>query len=124
MKILEDSDVRIDNSLKMDEQKLKIIQNPIFSSTTRLTIMMILNANRQAGFTTLRKLLKITAGNMDHHTKTLESAGFLTKLKTFSFKQPLTVLKITESGKIAFKTYADQLTEFLNKSNEIKENIS
>ncbi len=114
--MLEDSDVKINNSLKIDEYKLKIIQNPIFSSTTRLTIMMILNANQQAGFTTLRKLLKITAGNMDHHTKTLETAGFLKKFKTFSFKQPMTVLKITKSGKEAFRIYADQLTEFLNRS--------
>lgn len=120
VKLLEDSDVEIDNSLQIDEDKLKIIQNPIFSSTTRLTIMMILNANQQAGFTTLRKLLKITAGNMDHHTKTLETAGFLTKFKTFSFKQPMTILKITDSGKKAFRTYADQLTEFLNKSKKMK----
>ena len=116
MKLLEDSDVKIDNSLQIDEDKLKIIQNPIFSSTTRLTIMMILNANRQAGFTTLRKLLKITAGNMDHHTKTLETAGYLKKFKTFSFRQPMTILKITNNGKNAFITYTDQLTEFLNKS--------
>ena len=86
--------------------------------------MMILNANKQAGFTTLRKLLKITAGNMDHHTKTLETAGFLKKFKTFSFRQPITVLKITNSGKKAFRTYADQLTEFLiEEKNSIDENI-
>ncbi|MHA1561096.1 MAG: transcriptional regulator [Promethearchaeota archaeon] len=119
MKKLEDTDVKIDNSLQIDEDKLKIIQNPIFSSTTRLTIMMILNANQQAGFTTLRKLLNITAGNMDHHTKTLETAGYLKKFKTFSFKQPMTVLKITNSGKNAFKTYTDQLTDFLNKSKKL-----
>ena len=119
MKLLEDSDVKIDNSLQIDENKLKIIQNPIFSSTIRLTIMMILNANQQAGFTILRKLLKITAGNMDHHTKTLEMAGYLKKFKTFSFKQPITVLKITNSGKNALITYTDQLTEFLNKSKKV-----
>ena len=119
MKFLEESDVDIDNSLQIDESKLKIIQNPIFSSTTRLTIMMILNANKQAGFTTLRKLLKITAGNMDHHTKTLETVGYIRKFKTFSFKQPMTVLKITNSGKDAFITYTDQLTEFLNKSKKM-----
>ncbi|UYP47562.1 hypothetical protein NEF87_003847 [Candidatus Lokiarchaeum ossiferum] len=114
MKILENSDVEIADSLKINESKLKILQDPIFSSTTRLTIMMILNANPQVGFTTLRKLLKITAGNMDHHTKSLETAGFLVKFKTFRFKQPMTVLKITDRGRTAFKTYSDMLIQFLN----------
>ncbi|WP_371806158.1 transcriptional regulator [Candidatus Lokiarchaeum ossiferum] len=117
-KLLEDTDGKIEDSLDITENKLEIIQNPIFSSTTRLTILMILNANHQVGFTNLRKLLKITAGNLDHHTKTLETAGFLKKFKTFSFKKPMTVLKITDCGKKAFRTYVDQLTEFINRSIE------
>ena len=111
----ENPDIQIDETLNMDESTITLLLDPIFSSNIRLTIMMILNANPQAGFTKLRKLLKITPGNMDHHTKTLEEAKFLFKTKSFAFRRPMVILKITPKGKAAFLNYTDRLTQLLEK---------
>ncbi len=109
-----------DESFNLEAEKLKILQDPIFSSPVRLSIMMIVNANPYAGFTKLRKLLDLTPGNMDHHTTKLENAGFLEKSRAFSFKQTKIILKITNIGREAFEKYTNQLINLLNKNSHRK----
>ena len=118
----ENPDIQIENSLNFEKSSIDLLQDPIFSSNIRLAILFILNSNPQAGFTIIRKLLKITPGNMDYHTKILEDAEYLQKSKSFSFRRPMVILKITPKGKKAFLKYTGCLTELLNEKDGKKLN--
>jgi DNA-binding MarR family transcriptional regulator len=89
----------------MDKNDLIIPSDEIFSTSCRLTIMILLYNHRRINFTELQKLLKLTPGNMDHHVKKLENAGYIRTYKKLFLKRPLTMIEITKTGKKAFKDY-------------------
>ena len=86
----------------------------IFSAQQRFTIMLLLYLHRKAGFTEVQKLLQLTPGNLDHHVRRLEEAGYVKTHHVLDWR-PLKVIEITKLGATAFREYAINLRQLLEQ---------
>jgi DNA-binding MarR family transcriptional regulator len=88
-----------------------IIHQPV-----RLQIMsslVSLDKNEQVNFTYLRKLLKLTDGNLGAHLAKLEQAGYIKIEKTFVARKPQTFISATGKGRDAFDENVAALQEII-----------
>ena len=88
-----------------------IIHQPV-----RLQIMsslVSLDQNEHVNFTYLRKLLKLTDGNLGAHLSKLEEAGYVKTDKTFVARKPQTFISATGKGRDAFAGHVAALTEII-----------
>ena len=91
--------------------------NELIHQPVRLRIMSALASlasDAQVDFTYLKKLLEVTDGNLGTHLLKLEEAGYLTQEKTFVDRKPRTYIRITKSGRQAFKKHVAALKEILS----------
>ena len=82
----------------------------------RLLIVTILSTVESADFLFLQRETDLTKGNLSAHLSKLEDAGYVSIEKTFKGKLPLTVCKLTESGRQAFEGYRRQMQDFIEKT--------
>ena len=82
----------------------------------RLLIVTILASVVSADFLFLQRETGLTKGNLSAHLSKLEEAGYVKIEKTFKGRLPLTVCKLTSSGKKALTQYRQQLQEFMDKT--------
>lgn len=82
----------------------------------RLAIVALLRAVESADFTFVRGQTDLTAGNLSAHVSKLEAAGYLEVEKSFNDRRPLTTLRLTEAGRVAFTTYAARMRHFLDRA--------
>ena len=75
----------------------------------RLMIMTTLFAVEEADFVYLQRECSLTQGNLSSHLSKLEEAGYLTITKTFKGKYPLTICRLTRSGRQAFESYSSAM---------------
>jgi len=85
----------------------------------RLLIVTILSTVASADFLFLQRETGLTKGNLSAHLSRLEEAGYVKIEKTFKGKLPLTVGKLTASGKKALTQYRQQLQDFMRKTSEV-----
>jgi DNA-binding transcriptional ArsR family regulator len=85
----------------------KIIDR-IIHEPARLAIITILNAVASADFLFLLRETGLTKGNLSAHLTKLEDAGHISIEKTYKGKIPLTVCRLTEEGRKAFRSYRTQ----------------
>ena len=90
----------------------------VFSQSSRLTIMLLLTSHKQAKFTEIQKLLKLSPGNLDHHLKKLEQLKYIRIYKKIFPTRPLTMIEITEEGKASFNEYLSILKEIISRAND------
>jgi len=88
--------------------------NPLLHSQLRLAIMSILMNCEEASFVYIKEQTQATAGNLSVQLDKLVSAGYITVEKKFQGKKPLTLCRVTESGKQAFEEYVTALREYLD----------
>jgi DNA-binding MarR family transcriptional regulator len=94
------------------EPRNLIEKGKLFSTQPRFSIMFLLYLHRKVGFTELQKLLGLTPGNLDHHIRKLEDAGFLKTRWMLSWR-PLKKIEITMEGTQKFREYVIELKELL-----------
>ncbi|HEX9972031.1 MAG TPA: transcriptional regulator [bacterium] len=94
-----------------DHQKL----DDIIHSRIRLAIMSILIGIDQAEFTFLKEQVNTTDGNLSIHLKKLEEAKYITVIKKFIKRKPVSIYRITQNGRIAFGKYVDQIEKFIKE---------
>lgn len=82
----------------------------------RLLIVTILATVASADFLFLQRETGLTKGNLSAHLSKLEEAGYVKIEKTFKGKLPLTVCRLTASGKKALTQYRQQLQDFIQKT--------
>jgi DNA-binding transcriptional ArsR family regulator len=82
----------------------------------RLLIVTILATVASADFLFLQREAGLTKGNLSAHLSRLEEAGYVKIEKTFKGKLPLTVCKLTATGKKALVQYRQQLQEFMDRT--------
>ena len=82
----------------------------------RLLIVTILSTVESADFLFLQRETDLTKGNLSAHLSKLEDAGYVSIEKTFKGKLPLTVCKLTESGRQAFDGYRRQMQDFIERT--------
>ena len=77
--------------------------------------MSVLSVNAKVTFNDLKEMLELTDGNLASHLKSLESAGYITVIKTFKDRKPNTRYEITLSGAEAFDSHLKALEEILKQ---------
>ncbi len=82
----------------------------------RLLIMTILSSVASADFLFLQRETGLTKGNLSAHLSKLEEAGYVKIEKTFKGKLPLTICKLTATGKKALTRYRQQMQNFMQKT--------
>jgi DNA-binding MarR family transcriptional regulator len=100
----------------MNNTKPILPEDKLFTPSIRLTIMILLLTHKKINFTKLQKLLNLTPGNLDHHLKKLEKAGYVKVYKKLShLRSPLTLIEVTSTGKLSFESYLKNFRDTLNK---------
>ena len=90
--------------------------NDIIHQPVRLQIMaalVSLRSSEKADFAYLKKLLKLTDGNLGAHLGKLEEAGYIKVEKTFISRKPRTFINITGKGSDAFTEHIGALKEII-----------
>ena len=94
-----------------------IIHQPV-----RLRIMsslVTLEPGEQVDFVYLRKILKLTDGNLGAHLTKLENAGYIKIEKTFIARKPRTFVNATGKGRDAFQDHIAALQAIIHGKKEI-----
>jgi DNA-binding MarR family transcriptional regulator len=84
----------------------KIIHEP-----ARMSIMAVLYVLESADFTFLMNQTGLTWGNLSAHLTKLEGTGYVGVIKSFKGKRPNTNLKLTNTGRDAFRKYMIQMKQ-------------
>ncbi len=83
---------------------------------SRTVILAILAAVESADFLYLQRETGLTKGNLSVHLSRLEEAGYISIEKTYRGKIPLTLCRMTDKGRQAFKNYRQQLRQFVERT--------
>ncbi len=75
----------------------------------RLLILTVLHGVEEADFTYLLGETGLTKGNLSSHLSKLEEAGYVEIEKTYKGKVPLTICRMTETGRQAFAAYRETI---------------
>jgi DNA-binding MarR family transcriptional regulator len=81
----------------------------------RLIIMTMLNVVDSADFLFLQRETGLTKGNLSAHLTKLEEAGYVAIEKTYKGKIPLTVCRLTEEGRKAYRQYRTQWHDLMSR---------
>lgn len=87
--------------------------DPLLHSQLRLAVMSLLMSVESAEFTFLKEKTNSTAGNLSVQLDKLSEAGYITILKSFKGKKPLTTCSITSKGIKAFEEYVNVLKQYI-----------
>lgn len=93
----------------------------IIHQPARLKIMaslMTLEPGEQVDFVYLRKILKLTDGNLGAHLTKLENAGYVKIEKTFIARKPRTFINATGKGRDAFEDHIAALEAIIHGKKE------
>ncbi len=86
--------------------------NEVIHQPVRLRIMAKLSAlerDSEVDFVYLRKLLKLTDGNLGAHLAKLEESGYVRSSKKFVDRTPRTYVRLTPAGRRAFEDHVAAL---------------
>jgi DNA-binding MarR family transcriptional regulator len=99
----------------MNKTNLILPSDKLFTTSVRLTVMILLLNHKKINFTDLQKLLQLTPGNLDHHLRKLEEAQHVkTYKKLSSLRKPLTIVEITDNGRKDFIEYIKKFKDVLD----------
>ncbi len=85
----------------------------IIHEPARLQIVALLSGAKEADFVFLQRETKLTKGNLSSHLVKLEETGYVEIEKTFRGKIPLTLARLTASGRAAFQNYRKAMNGLL-----------
>lgn len=88
----------------------------VIHEPARLLLVALLAGVREADFLWLERESALTRGNLSSHLARLEDAGYVEIQKTFKGKVPLTVIRLTPSGRGAFSSYRGRMKRLLSGS--------
>lgn len=83
----------------------------------RLAAMAFIAGAGTADFSSLKRALNTTDGNLSVHMRKLEDAGYVTVDKTFHNRRPLTTYTLSDRGAAAWKAYLDHLAGMVGLMN-------
>ncbi len=85
----------------------------VIHGRVRLGVMAYLADAEVADFTELKTLLEVTQGNLSVHLRKLEEAGYVSIDKSFLDRKPLTRVRMTDEGRVAFGAYLDAIAKLV-----------
>jgi DNA-binding MarR family transcriptional regulator len=80
----------------------------------RLAILTLLYVIESADFTFLMNQTGLSWGNLSTHMSKLEEAGYIEVEKSFKGRRPNTNLRLTETGRRAFRLYRQKMKQMLD----------
>lgn len=98
------------NSLHSLVELDRVIHEP-----ARLMLAMILSTVESADFLFLQNETGLTKGNLSTHLSKLEKAGYVKIKKTFKGKYPLTICRMSQTGRHALNIYRFNIGKALRK---------
>ena len=87
--------------------------NKVIHGRVRLAVMSALAARGSLTFIELKKLLKVTDGNLSVQARTLEQKKMITVTKDFDGRKPRTTFELTEEGRTQFALYVKELENII-----------
>ena len=87
----------------------------IIHEPARLMIVALLSGAKEADFLFLLRETGLTKGNLSNHLAKLEGAEYVEIEKTFRGKIPLTVVRLTASGRAALQRYRKTINGLLRR---------
>jgi DNA-binding transcriptional ArsR family regulator len=82
----------------------------------RLALAAILSVAESADFLYLQRETGLTKGNLSFHLAKLEEAGYVSVEKTYRGRIPLTLVRLTDAGAVAYRAYRARFKKFLEKT--------
>ena len=90
----------------MNEQLRAISElDRVIHEPGRLMIVALLSGVKECDFLFLLNETKLNKGNLSSHLAKLETAGYVEIEKTYRGKVPMTLLRLTHTGRKAFEEY-------------------
>lgn len=80
----------------------------------RLLILAHLYVVESADFLFLMGQTGLTQGNLSSHMNKLEKAGYVEVVKQFVGRRPHTMLRLTDEGRAAFRSYRESMKQVLD----------
>lgn len=87
--------------------------DPLLHSQLRLAVMSLLISVDSAEFVFIKEKTGATAGNLSVQLDKLSNAGYISVIKSFKGKKPLTTCSITKVGIKAFEDYVNNLKGYI-----------
>jgi DNA-binding transcriptional ArsR family regulator len=87
---------------------------------TRLGIVSSLAAATGISFQDLKAMLGVSDGNLSSHARKLEDAGYISCLKRFEGRKPLTTYTLTAKGQKAFHRYLAHMEALIDATRNMK----
>ena len=88
--------------------------NKVFQAKVRLGIMTVLVGDEESDFSTLKKRLDLTDGNLASHLGVLEDKDYIEVEKKFVDRKPKTLYRSTEKGREEFNKHLSQLKKVID----------
>lgn len=85
----------------------------IIHEPARLNIMLYLYVVEEANFVFLQRNTGLTRGNLSVHLQKLEQSGYVTIKKEFIQRKPITLVRLSKEGRIAFEDYRARILGIL-----------
>ncbi|MDG2461581.1 MAG: transcriptional regulator [Luminiphilus sp.] len=82
----------------------------------RLAAMAYISGAGEADFTSIKKAVDTSDGNMSVHLRKLEEAGYLNVTKRFNARKPQTIYTLTDTGRKAWVQYLEQMRALIMNS--------
>lgn len=96
----------------MDDYNYKNIDS-ILHSRIRLAVISFLSGCEESDFTTIKKAVGASDGNLTTHLRKLEDVKYVDMRKDFVGRKPITYYMLTEKGLKAFTEYIENLKKFI-----------
>lgn len=90
----------MNESLKSIADLDRVIHEP-----ARLMLVSLLSSIEEADFLYLLSETGMSKGNLSSHLSRLEAAGYVEVIKTYRGKLPMTLCRLTDTGRRAFDEY-------------------
>ena len=87
--------------------------DPLLHSQLRLAVMSLLIGVDAAEFVFIKEKTGATAGNLSVQLDKLSNAGYISVVKSFKGKKPVTTCSITKVGIKAFEEYVNALKGYI-----------
>jgi DNA-binding MarR family transcriptional regulator len=82
--------------------------DPVIHAQARLRVvatLATLDEGDRIAFPKLQDILRMTAGNLSVHLRKLEDAGYVEVTKTHRGRTPVTLVRLSRRGRLAFDDY-------------------
>jgi DNA-binding PadR family transcriptional regulator len=77
--------------------------------------MAVLITVDEAEFTFIRDKINATDGNLSVHLKKLEDHKYISVIKKFVNRKPVSLYRLTQKGRLAFEHYIRELENIIKK---------